>query len=250
MTDKKLTDAFDKAEKLLRSRIYDYTTRILTLAEAYRILGTQFTFGSDGKLDAKVNSLLVELSDAVLDDMNSSASSVLDDEEDKDNLLAWARLTTNAQRTVDKYSSHLKFILEGWLAIGFANKISRGELLLDIMTYMENPYISPLWKKAFAEGGKYASKIIREGGWKWGSGTPTSPLKGMTLTETHFINTAFQKGVVNGFGRSGAIGYKVVRGSGYQCGYCDELTVGIHPLTEIVLPAHQRCRCQAIPVFE
>lgn len=250
MIDKRVIDAMERAEKTVRAYIYDYTQRILALAEVYRILGNQFTFGSDASLDAKVNSLLVELSDAVLEDTYSSARENLDEEEDKDTILAWARLSTNVQNTVDKYSSHLKFMLEGWIAIGFANKLSKGRLLTDIMAYMDNPYITPLWREAFADGMQYASKIIREGGWKWGSGTPLSPVKGMSLTESNFINTAYQRGVVNGFVRKGAIGYRVVRGSGFDCSYCDELTVGIHPLTEVVLPAHPRCCCVAIPVFE
>ena len=250
MIDKKVLDAMARAEKSVLSHIHDYTQRILTLAEAYRILGNQFTFGSDGRLDAKVNSLLVELSDAVLEDTYASARASLDEEEDKDTVLAWARLTTNVQNTVDKYSSHFKFFLEGWIAIGFANKISKGQLLTDIMAYMDNPYINPLWRDAFTDGMQYATKIIREGGWKWGKGTPISPVKGMALTQSNFINTAYQKGVINGFVRKGAIGYRVVRGSTYDCPYCDELTIGIHPLSEVVLPAHRMCLCRAIPVFE
>lgn len=250
MSDDRLINEMARAEKSIRAYIQDYTEKILTLAEEYRALGIKFTFDKNNELDKKVNALLVELSDAVLEDMNSAAERLLEEEEDKDSILAWARIKTNAQNTIDKYSSHLKFFLEGWLAIGFANKLSRGDLLLDILTYIDNPYISPLWKKAFEDGAKYASKIIREGGWRWGSGTPLSPAKGMSLTESNFINTAFQKGVVNGFVRKGAIGYRVHRGSGYDCSYCDSLCVGIHPLTEIVLPAHLRCCCYCTPVFE
>lgn len=250
MIDEKVLDAMARAEQSVRSHIHDYTQRILALAEVYRILGNQFTFGSDASLDAKVNSLLVELSDAVLEDTYTSARIGLDEEEDKDTVLAWAKLTTDAQNTVDKYSSHLKFLLEGWLAIGFANKISRGQLLTDIMAYMDNPYISPLWRDAFADGMQYASRIIREGGWKWGKGTPISPVKGMALTQSHFINTAYQKGVINGFVRKGAIGYRVHRGSDYDCPVCDEACEGIHPLTEIVTPLHPHCVCYCTPVFE
>lgn len=249
MSDDRLINEMARAEKSIRAYIQDYTEKILTLAEEYRALGVKFTFEKNNELDKKVNALLVELSDAVLEDMNSAAERLLEEEEDKDSILAWARIKTNAQNTIDKYSSHLKFFLEGWLAIGFANKLSRGDLMLDILTYIDNPYISPLWKKAFEDGAKYASRIIRESGWRWGSGTPLSPAKGMSLTESNFINTAFQRGEINRFSRLGAIGYKVRRRSGYDCPYCDSLCVGIHPLTSMVLPAHPRCVCEAIPVF-
>lgn len=247
MISQVVLDEMARANESVRMRIQDASARIMLLAEAYRILGKKFTFDTDKVLDDKVNSVLVELSDAVLDDMVYAAKKGL--EEEDDSIIAWARLTTNAQNIIDKYSSHLKFLLEGWIAIGFANKLSSGNITTMLMSYMENPYITPLWRKAFDEGLAYSAGIIREGGYRWGKGTPISPLKGMVLAEEAFINTAYQRGVVKGFSARGAIGYRVFRGSGYDCAYCDELCVRIHPITEMVLPAHPHCRCYAVPVF-
>lgn len=250
MSGEKLIEEMARAENYVRALVQSYIKKILILAEAYRILGSKFAFEDNKELDREVNQLLVELSDAVLDDMESSARGLLDEEEDKDSIIAWARIKTNAQNTVDKYSSHLKFFLEGWIAIGFFNKMSQGDLLADILTYIDNPYSSPLWLAAFSEGTKFASKIILDGGWRWGPGTPLSPVKGMSLAESNFINTAFQRGELSRFERLGAIGYKVRRRSGYDCPTCDSLCVGIHPLTSMVLPAHPRCVCEAIPVLK
>lgn len=247
MISQVVLDEMARANESVRERIQDASARIMLLAEAYRILGKKFTFDSDRILDDKVNSVLVELSDAVLDDMVTATRKGL--ETDDDTSIAWARLSTNAQNTVDKYSSHLKFILEGWIAIGFANKLSSGRIVTMLMSYMENPYTHPLWRAAFEDGLEYAAGIIRDKGYRWGRGTPISPLKGMILAEESFINTAYQRGVVKSFSAQGAIGYRVFRGSGFDCAFCDELCVGIHPITEVVLPAHPRCRCYAVPVF-
>ena len=247
MIAQEVLDEMARTDASVRARIADYSARIMALAEAYRILGKQFTFGSGGQLDARVNSLLVELSDACLEDaVYAARKGVAEDDEDS---IIWAKANANAQETLDKYASHLKAVLEGWIAIGFANKLSGGAIITHLMAYMENPYITPLWRKAFEDGFNYGPQIIKDGGWHWGKGTPLSPLKGMSLTESYLINSAYQRGVIRGFSAKGAIGYRVHRGSTYDCPDCDAECVGIHPLTEMVIPVHPNCCCYATPVF-
>ena len=242
-------DEMSLSKARVEKQVSEYADRILLLAESFRIAGKKFTFAAYPDLDKQVNSILVELSDAVLTDMVYAARKGLDGtEEDNDGAVAWARARADAQNTVDKYSSHLKYIIEGWLAIGFANKLSKGEILSRMMAYMENPYITPMWRKAFDDGA-YVADIVREKGWTWGKGTPISPVKGMSVTESYFINSAYQRGMVTGFSKRGAIGYRVHRGSGFYCPECDALCVGIHPIDEIVLPEHPNCCCYMTPVF-
>ena len=169
MSDDRLINEMARAEKSIRAYIQDYTEKIMMLAEEYRALGVKFTFDKNNELDKKVNALLVELSDAVLEDMNSAAERLLEEEEDKDSILAWARIKTNAQNTIDKYSSHLKFFLEGWIAIGFANKLSRGDLLLDILTYIDNPYISLCGRRLLRKGRNTRARLSARGD---GAGVP------------------------------------------------------------------------------
>ena len=88
------------------------------------------------------------------------------------------------------------------------------------------------------------------GGAKYGKGTPESILKGLTLTNQTMVNQAYQYGRILRYRHDGAIGYRVYRNSTYDCPVCDELCIGIHPLDEIVLPAHPRCVCYTKPVYE
>ena len=246
-------DEITKAESDVRSRLTDTVAKVLALAEAYRRLGKQFTFDEDEDLDTKVNRLLIELSDAVLEDTESRMLRALKEtnaeEDEEDTIVAWVKTNKDAQTTLDKYASHLKFILEGWIAIGFAEKISKGSLITGIFTYMANPYVSPMWQKAFKEGQDYASDIIRSGGYHWGKGTPISVLKGMSIVEADLINTAYNRGLIFGFASRGAIGYRVYRGSNYDCPDCDEVCAVVHPIDEIVLPVHPNCVCYAVPIF-
>lgn len=252
MIDSEVINSLALVSARVNQLVGDYSAKVLALAEAYRYLGKDFVFGVNPTLDERVNRLLVELSDAVLTDMVYEAKKALEktEEEDSDAVIAWAKERIGAQDTADKYSSHLKYLLEGWLAIGFYNKISKGRLETLIMSYMENPYITPLWRDAFADGATYAAEIIRTGGYRWGSGTPISPAKGLSILEKHYITTAYQKGVINSFVRTNAIGYTVHRGSSYDCPECDEVCAyGVYPLTEVVLPVHPNCMCYAVPVF-
>lgn len=246
-------DELAKTDSDVRSRLTDTVAKVLALAETYRRLGKKFTFDADDDLDKQVNKLLVELSDEVLEDAEERMLRAIKEtdaeEEDEDAIIAWVKTNKDAQTNLDKYASHLKFILEGWLAIGFAEKLSKGNLITDIFTYIANPYVSPQWQRAFKEGQDYASEIISSGGYHWGKGTPISVLSGMSIVEADLINTAYNRGLIFGFAARGAIGYKVYRGSNYDCPDCDEVCAVVHKIDEYVLPVHPNCVCYAVPIF-
>ena len=237
-----------------RLKVASTVGKILALAEAYRSLGKQFTFEADADLDAETNRILMALSDEILADAEVRMRRAIEeanDEEDADEIIAFVLFDITAQNTLDKYASHLKFILEGWATIGFANGLSKGSIATNLLVFLANPYISPLWKKAFEDGRSYASKIIREGGYYWDKGTPISPLRGFVLTSSDMVNRAYNRGVVYGYRRAGAIGYRVLRGSDYDCPSCDDVVAGSpYPIDDVVLPVHPNCVCYTVPVFE
>lgn len=248
MTHDELIKLLGSLSSKLRIRVTTKVGTILAIVESLRSQGKSFTFANNPDIDSKVKTILIELSDEILDEAENYAREAVE-EDDQELTLAYVRTSKDSVEKLDKYSSHLYFILEGWIAIGFANKISKGRLAAEILTYMQNPYNSKLWQDAFKIGNEYASGIIREGGYKWGKGTPIDVIKGFALVEADIINSAYNYGVLQGYTRLGAIGYRVHRGSNYDCPTCDELCIGIHPLTEIVLPAHPNCVCYTTPVY-
>lgn len=249
MTHAELIEILANVPSWVQRKVTAKVSNILAFAEPYRNQGSAFTFSGNEALDEQVKETLIELSDDVYEEMMREIEDAVA-EEDIDAVLLWLSDNKTAQEDLDKYCSHLYYILEGWIAISFAEDISRSKTLTDFLVYHKDPYASPTWQEAFRDGLNYQSGIIREGGYHWGQGTPIDPMSGLTLVEQDIISSAYQYGTVEAFKRMGAIGYKVVRRSTYDCPQCDELTVGIHPLDEIVLPSHPRCVCEAIPVFE
>lgn len=240
-------------DERIRRKISRRVGDILALAEGYRYLGNGFTFAGIGTDEDAVMQLLVKLSDEVYQDAETSALKAVgetDGKDESDTIVAWARMNGGTQESLDKYASHLKYMLEGWLAIGFVNHLSQGELLTKIMTYLDDPYSSPLWRTAFRMGRDYAAEIIRTGGYTWGAGTPISPAKGMTIVYQSLVNDAYNEGVRTGYLNNGIKYYAVHRGSTFDCGRCDDLCAVIHPVTERCLPAHPRCMCWTSPVTE
>ena len=234
-------------EKLVKIAVYD----IVRLSERKRSLGKDFTFDKDASLDRQVDKLLVLLGDDILHDVEEKALSTLGDERDKDEVLAYVNREfgglTPIQR-VDAHDSHLKFLIEGWLAIGFAGGLSSGAILTDIFIYMRNPSLAREWRDAVREGG-FGAPILAEGGLSWGKGVAKSPIEGITLVGQTMVSDAWQKGTLLGYGRAGASGYVIHRGSAFDCPLCDSFCEKVYPLDYLVLPIHPRCCCWTEPVF-
>lgn len=224
---------------------------ILQLCEDYRTYGNKFTFNVDGDLDKEVNALLIQLSDAILDCTENFVSNIAS-EEDRDAIFAYIYRDqgreTATERT-DRYCTQLKWVLGAYLAIGFANNLSQADIKQAMLLGLDNPYETKLFLDAVKEG-EYAASVIIKGGYKFGKGVQANPINGIALTAQGMINEAFQLGTLLGYRKDPrVIGYRVHRGSGYDCPYCDSLCVDIHPLDEQVLPAHPRCCCYTTPVY-
>lgn len=237
-------------ERRMREKILD----ILEECEPYRHLGRLFTFRSSGGLDDSVNERLIELVDGIMEDVESRSRRAAEEagvEDEYDAVVAYAKSPIDGRDLVSRLDGHastLKYFLEGWVAIGFVQSMSRQELVNEIFSYMGNPYASNLFFEAFKEG--YSALSISSRGYSFGKGNMRNVMEAMSLAEETAINRAFQYGSVRRYAKDGAIGYRTHRGSTFDCAYCDELTKSIHPLTDIVLPAHPRCMCYSTPVYK
>lgn len=234
-------------------RVLETINLVLALAEQYRYLGKTFTFSFDEDLDTQVNKMLIALTDGIMDDNDervaSAISFALDDEDiDEDAIYDYVNREQNGMTRLvrfDLYSSRLKHLLEAWIAIEFAKKLSQGQIRTEILANMGNPNASELWREAMDDI-EYNADFSLD----YGQGVSKNLIDGFTLTGQNSINEAFQYAMLLGFvGRGDVVGYRVHRGSTYDCPYCDELCEGVHPLTEMVLPAHPRCCCYMTPVL-
>ena len=219
---------------------------------AFSYLGKNFTFDVSDLSD-RVNSRLIALSDAILDDIESRAKwaiSYAEEEDDEDAILLYIKRKIGEEDIVqrlDKHCSTLRYFLEGWIAIGMVNKLKEYELTNNILSYIDNPFASPLWQEAFNAG--YLSTAIRSRGYSYGKGNQRNVLSALTEIERYAINEAFQYGRLLHYGKTGAIGYIIHRGSSYDCPYCDSNCGFVIPLNDIRLPQHNRCCCWSEPIF-
>jgi hypothetical protein len=248
----RVIDEMAKAKGDVERELLKYIPEIIRECMAFAYLGKAFTFNISDLSD-RVNERLIALSDAILDDIESRAKKAIEyaeEEDDEGIILPYIRRQIGEEDLVqrlDKHCSTLRYFLEGWIAIGIVNKLQEYELTNNILSYIDNPFASPLWQEAFNAG--YLSDAIRGGGYIYGKGNQKDVLSALTEIERYAINEAFQYGRVLKYGKMGAIGYRTFRQSTYPCDHCDELTLHIWPLDVMVLPAHPRCVCRSEPVF-
>jgi hypothetical protein len=248
----RVIDEMAKAKGDVERELRKYIPEIIRECMAFAYLGKAFTFDISDLSD-RVNERLIALSDAILDDIESRAKKAIEyaeEEEDEGIILPYIRRQIGEEDLVqrlDKHCSTLRYFLEGWIAIGIVNNIREYELTNTILSYIDNPLASPLWQEALNAG--YLSDAIRGGGYIYGKGNQKNVLSALTEIERYAINEAYQYGCILHYGKLGAIGYRTYRQSSYPCEHCDELTMHIWPLDEIVLPAHPRCVCESRPVF-
>ena len=248
----RVIDEMAKAKDDVERRLRQYIPEIIRECMAFGYLGKNFTFDISDLSD-RVNSRLIALSDAILGDIESRAKwaiSYAEEEDDEDAILLYIKRKIGEEDIVqrlDKHCSTLRYFLEGWIAIGIVNKLKEYELTNNILSYIDNPFASPLWQEAFNAG--YLSTAIRSGGYSYGKGNQRNVLSALTEIERYAINEAFQYGRLLHYGKTGAIGYIIHRGSSYDCPHCDSNCGFVIPLNDIRVPQHPRCVCWTEPIL-
>ena len=248
----RVIEEMSKAKGDVERELRQYIPEIIRECMAFAYLGKTFTFDVSGLSD-RVNSRLIALSDAILDDIESRAKTVIkyaEEEDDEDAILLYIRRQIGEEDLVqrlDKHCSTLRYFLEGWVAIGMVNNIKEYELTNQILSHIDNPFASPLWQEAFNAG--YLSTAIRSRGYSYGKGNQRDVLSALTEIERYAINEAFQYGRLLHYGKTVAIGYIIHRGSSYDCPHCDSNCGFLIPLNDIRLPQHNRCCCWSEPIF-
>lgn len=216
---------------------------ILELAGAYRYLGRTFTFSFNDDLDTQVSEILLALSDSLRDDNDARIMQAISDAEaDLGGVEDYVNRSQGGKDRTERYDwwcSRLRDSLEAWAAACFACGLGASGALSEMRRWSKAPAGSGIW----ARSGVPAPAGL-------GSGLSSDVVEGLTLTGQNSINEAFQFAALAELAREpGVTGYRVVRGSSFDCGACDGLCAAVHPLSEICLPAHPRCMCRIVPVY-
>lgn len=216
---------FDKAVKALLDLVWSYGNPT-----------EDFLFEADPELDAKANAILRGLSDNLVARAKARAAAIV-----RESLggygfdESWEEAADEDDATIifrfDMEGSHLKELLEVWIALAAVNAIRKSELRVMISRYLKNPYASPLWK------GIPLDAI------KWGRGYSRDIIDQLALIgQNAIVGTArhaeWMKELENG-----AAYYIRRRGSNYDCAVCDEMANKPIPISIPFQFLHSRCMC-------
>lgn len=240
-----------KVDALIAKKIAE----IIAMCQEYAYLGKRFSFKSVPGLDEDITRLLLQLSDEVMSESMRGVDKAIElsGSTERNSIISYVNRERDGEDATtrdDKYASRLKYFVEGMMAVGFANHLNNVKMYRDIITYYKTPYVYPLISEAFKHPEGYVSEMILSRGFHLGSGTQGDVAKGFTVVGRTMIDEAYQMGTALTFKKMGYEFYRVRRGSTYDCATCDELCVGVHPVNDIVLPAHPHCCCYMIPVTE
>lgn len=223
------------------SREFDRAVKaLLDLVWAKRVPATDFRFTDDAELDAEANAILRGLSDTLAAMAKARAEAIIrdsiteydfGDEWDED----WDSVDDEDETTLlwrfDMEGSHLRELLEIWIALAVANGIAKSELRVQISRYLANPFASPLWGR------------VPKGAISWGRGYSKNILEQITVIGQNAIVGAARRAEQRDERRGGATYYIRRRGSGYDCDVCDEMANVPIPIDVPFELPHSRCMC-------
>lgn len=208
---------FDKAVKAL-----------IDLAWAEKSPTINFLWESDPILDEKANAILRGLSDTLIQKAKALAAEAIRNEAE---FYEFDDEWEEARERMDMAGSHLKELLEIWIALAAANALSKGELRILISRYLNNPYASPLWRGLPRD-------IL-----KWGRGYDKNILDQLAVIGQNAIVSVSRYAQWLEARGNGAQYYIRHRGSYYDCPDCDSLCGYPIPIETPFLWLHSRCMC-------
>lgn len=245
---KEAIDEMAKEKSSSKEKVQAAIISILILANRFRNDGGRFSFGDYPELDEEVNRILIALSDDLLKEAEERAIRLLEmlgEAEDEEAILEEAERGENGiVWALDMHSSNLKHVLEAWIAIMFARSLSVNETYTKVITYMDAPDASGMWRDAVRK------RLVDPNEVRFGKGYQRKVADAFAILLQTLIYTSFLAGTIRKGRKGGAIGYRTFRQSGYDCALCDALTERIWPIGVMVLPAHPRCVCGVEFVYD
>ncbi len=223
------------------SREFDRVVKaLLDLVWAKRAPTRDFRFTDDAELDAEANAILRGLSDTLAARAKARAESIIRDslpeydfgEEWEDDWDA----TDDEDGTpllwrFDMEGSHLRDLLEIWIALAVLDGIAKSELRVLISRYISNPFASPLWSG------------VPKGALAWGRGYSKNILEQITVIGQNAIVRASRRAEQREERRGGATYYIRRRGSNYDCDVCEDMANVPIPIDVPFDFPHPRCMC-------
>ena len=222
------------------SREFDRVVKaLLDLVWSKKAPTRDFRFTDDAELDAEANAILRGLSDTLAARAKARAESIIRDslpeydfgEEWEDDWDSDDEDGTPLLWRFDMEGSHLRDLLEIWIAIAVLDGIAKSELRVLISRYISNPFASPLWSG------------VPKGALAWGRGYSKNILEQITVIGQNAIVRASRRAEQREERRGGATYYIRRRGSNYDCDVCEDMANVPIPIDVPFDFPHPRCMC-------
>lgn len=222
-------------KKESRSEFEKAVAALIALAYKYSKFGANFLWTSDPVLEREANRILRGLSDELSAKAKARALAIIsasgwDFGED-----AWEdaneRVDVPILTRFDQQASFLRDLLEIWIAIAFAEKMTQAYLKICVIRYLSNPYTSPLWRG------------LPAGLLKHGPGYQRDIINQLALIGQDAIIASSRLAEWMDARARGAYYYIRRRGSFYPCGECQNLANKPIPIDVPWDFTHARCMC-------
>ena len=252
MTIDEITKYLTGIKGRVTSETLETIRKILNIAREYSFLGERFTFDASSDLAEQVDDILIQLSDAMLEEADRRTLKTIENDDDDETVLAYIHREYNGETNeerMDRHASALRFLLEAYLAVSFANKLTNADIIGDALRFLANPYGWQPLRDAMKQPDKWASETIR-GGYHPGRGNAANPIDAMSNMIQYEVLEGYNRGLLLDFQRDpDIVAYRVERGSDYDCEICDDAVAGSpYPLDVQIVPLHFRCCCRVIPI--
>lgn len=235
MTNERITQEAAEFKGDARRLFEEALAALIALAFKYKSMGANFLWDADPVLDAEANKILRGLSDNAVAAAKARVARIIEEADWGDAEYAWDATSemggTPVLTRFDMAGSHLKELMEIWIAIAFVQGMTQTYLKISVMRYLTSPYASSLWSRL-------PKNLL-----SWGSGYQRNLVNQIALIGQDAIISAVRYAEWAVASGNGATYYIRRRGSSFYCPECDAQCGHPIPISIPFFESHARCMC-------
>ena len=155
-----------------------------------------------------------------------------------------------SSQLIHSHTDHWKKEVEASIAAALLTSIAKDRLIASLKEYRTNTWRNPILLSA-RKAAHTNSNV------KWLYSNPKTSVGnsniGVYLLDAYgqfMVAMGWTKYFYDDAIKNGAIAFKVIRGSSYDCPICDYECSYIHYSFDTLPPYHSSCRCITIPIFD
>lgn len=237
MNNERLTEQAAAYKSDARRLFEDAVVALIALAFRYKNLGANFLWDSDPVLEREANAILRRLSDKARESAKARALELIREADLAEGEYAWDSAEDAWGEPVltrlDMVGSHLRELLEIWIALAFVEGMTPSYLKICVLRYLSSPYASPMWSR------------LPAGLLKWGKGYQRNLIDQIALIGQTSIIGAVRFAEWSDASSRGAAYYIRRRASTFDCPECESLANKPIPISVPWENLHARCVCYA-----